>query len=582
MNNLIRYLFVVQYDYRDSTQANRARMLLPLISVIAILAFVFGVFLVAAAVFDLDTSGNVLVLGGVAAPVLIAATVDALWLTQRGYIHAAAALMGVLLAAIALASLLVDGIAAAPVLTVPLVLIYAGLVYGTRGTFLALVLSWTALFVTAYLQSEGQLRAEAAPLEELMREAGNGAGMLTIMALLLWIFAWNLQRALAQAARVAAQTRTTATAGQVISRILNLNELLSETVDLIRDRFAYFHVQIFMLDEAETYANLAASTGEIGEALLAQGFRVPISGRTAVGDAITSGQTRYVPDLSEATYQRPALLANMRSVLVIPLVVNDKVVGALDIQSARLAAFAQEDIEAMQIMATQISQAIQNARLFEAQQQGLLQNRRLFLESETNLREIERLNQRLTGQSWREFLLERGGEQTSIQVSGDDVRSEAVDWTPTMRQAVDRHRLVTRKDGDEHILAVPIVIRGHPIGAVEVRLSGEHNQVEVRSILQAVVERMAFSLENARLFEQAHLAAEREQQLNQITAQLQGLTSVEDVLTAAVGVLGKALGAERGAIQLAAQEALPTDARPNGDGDPPQPASDETVEQDRQ
>jgi GAF domain-containing protein len=206
-----------------------------------------------------------------------------------------------------------------------------------------------------------------------------------------------------------------------------------------------------------------------------------------------------------------------------------------------------------------LSQAIQNARLFEGQQQNLLQNRRLFLESETNLREIERLNRQLTGQSWQEYIVERDPAMFGVQITGEDVSPGAAEWTPAMRQAAERRRIVSQQRGDEQTLAVPINIRGEAIGAIEVRLSGQQNQTEVRNIVQAVAERMAVNLENIRLFEQARIAAEREQQINRITARLQGLTSIEDVLSTALDTLGQALGAERGSIRLAAREVVPVE-----------------------
>jgi GAF domain-containing protein len=51
------------------------------------------------------------------------------------------------------------------------------------------------------------------------------------------------------------------------------------------------------------------------------------------------------------------------------------------------------------------------------------------------------------------------------------------------------------------------------------------------------------------------MAVEREQQINQITARLQGLTSIEDVMTTAVSALGELLDAETGAIRLASAKA---------------------------
>jgi GAF domain-containing protein len=564
MNSLLRYLFVVQHDYPDSARASRARVILLLTSGTAIMALIYGVFMTLVAVAGIELRSSTTELVALIAPVLIVWSFLALWLLQRGQFNAAALMIGSLLWSLSLFSLFRDGLVPRAIILLPAALAYSGLIYGTKGTVFAMLLAWISLPLTAYLQAEGQTSAQEGPLDELMYEALVTAGMLALSAILLWIFAWNSQRALVRANRIATQTRAIAEAGQIISRILNLDELLTYSVDLVRDRFAFFHVQIYMVDEQREYANLAASTGQIGLALLAQGFRVAIGPRTVVGDAIANRDVRYVGNIVNTPYRHPQLLADARTVLVIPLFIGDDVVGALEIQSMRLNALSSEDIETMRVMANQLSQAIQNARLFEAQQHGLLQNRRLFLESETNLAEIERLNRQLTGQSWQEYLLERDRSRFSIQLIEDEIATDPVDWTPAMRLAVDHQRLVSRESGDKHILAIPISIRGQAVGAIEVHLPDRQSLSEARTMLQAVSERVAFSLENARLFEEAQIAAEREQQINLITARLQGLTSIEDVLTMAVGSLGQALQAEQGAIRLLGRDQVPPVDRTNG------------------
>jgi GAF domain-containing protein len=560
MIGLLRYLFVVQHDYHDSAQAMRARVVLPLVGTMTLLAIVFGLYLIGAAVVGDGIQSSALTITPLIAPALIVFSGLTLWLVQRGSISAATVVMGLILGAMAATSLYSDGIAPSPVLMVGVLLAYTGLVYGARGIVSITILIWIALPVIAYLQSEGQLKAETAPSDELIREALISAQMLSLIAVLLWLFSWNLQRALARTARLATQTRATAATGQTISRILNMHELLTNAVDVIRDRFALYHVQIFLVDDARTYANLTASTGSIGQALLDQGFRVPVGPRTAAGEAISTGELRYVRDISKTAYRHPELLADARSELAIPLATADEVTGVLDILSARPGAFGEEDIEAMRILANQLSQSVQNARLFETQQRGLLQNRRLFLDSETNLREIERLNRQLTGQSWQEFLLERTTEYFGAKLVGEETQASPVEWTPSMRQAIERQRMISHDENGHYILSVPVTIRGQPIGAVEVRLpEGLSNRSEARNIVQAVTERMAFSLENARLFEQARLAAEREQQINAITARLQGLTSIEDILATAVSTLSEVLAADQGTIRLVSRNVM-TDA----------------------
>ena len=571
MMEILRYLLIPQHDYRDPLLAARARVLMVLSSVVMLLAFVFGIFLLITlgtgnAITDRITTAAI---GFI--PSMLVVTMLAIWLSQNGRVQAAALLVGGALAVISVAAVLISGIDTLGVMVAPVLLAYMAIIYGARGTVLATLLMCFTVLLTALLQSQGLLALDEEPLEDLLYKAVFDWTLLALTAIMLWLFAWNLQRTLDRATRLANQTRTTAGAGQVISRILNVSELLPQTVDLIRDRFAFYHVQIFLVDETSAYANLAASTGTLGSALLAQGYRVPLGPRTVAGDAISSNEVRYVPELNETAYRRPELLNDSRTELALPLVVGEEVIGVLDIQSMRANAFADEDIEAMRIMATQVSQSIQNARLFESQQHSLLQNRRLFLESETNLAEIERLNRQLTGQSWREYIMERDTE-LGIQLEGDDVSTGAVDWSTAMRQAYERSRMVSQESGEDRVIAVPISIRGQSVGAIEVRLSGPHNQSEVRTIVQSVAGRMAFSLENARLFEQAQVNAERERQINQISAQLQGLTTVEDVMATAINALGETLGANVGTIRMVPQDAAEaTDNTAAGNGSTPPP-----------
>jgi GAF domain-containing protein len=569
MSTLLRYLFVVQHDYRSQQATMRARVLLPLSSGSALLL----------SVFLLLTLSNVIPqeranIHTYAIVVLSLATVIAVlvtWLIQRGMLTLATLLLGGLIAGYAISDVLISATMTTGVVFAML-LVYAALTFGGRGVLLAYGYSVITLLVMLVVRSEGLLGTDQ--LDDMPSIVFYSFVNLSFVAIILWFFVVRSTAMLVRANRLANQTRATAEVGRSIARILNLDELVTHTVDLIRDRFAFYHVQLFLVDEAGGYGNLVASTGETGAALLAQGYRVPVGPRTAVGEVLSTGEMCYLPRIANTAYRHLERLDNTQTELALPLVVGDEITGALDIHSLRPDAFGSEDIEAMRVTATQISQAIQNARLFESQQRSLLQNRRLFLESETNLREIERLNRELTGQSWQEYMQERLQDDFGVRMVEQDMQTGQVDWTPTMQQATQRNRLVIKEDEGTQILAVPISIRGEPIGAIEVCLDEGQNPSEVRSIVQAVTERMAFSLENARLFEQARMAAEREQQINRVTAQLQGLTSIEDVLTTAINSLGEVLGASEGVVRLVPVEA--DEPAGNGHAPPAQSGPDQT------
>ncbi len=175
-------------------------------------------------------------------------------------------------------------------------------------------------------------------------------------------------RLLAQTERRAAQLQATAEISERIGQILDLDELLPQVVDLIRDRFFFDHVQVFLMDANDEYAVLRASTGEAGRQLLARNHRLAKGSASVIGQVTAYNRVVIAADTSSADVpHRPnPLLPDTRSEMALPLVIKGKVVGALDVQSNRPDAFTPEDVQTLSTLAAQISIAIDNARNYEA------------------------------------------------------------------------------------------------------------------------------------------------------------------------------------------------------------------------
>jgi GAF domain-containing protein len=69
-------------------------------------------------------------------------------------------------------------------------------------------------------------------------------------------------------------------------------------------------------------------------------------------------------------------------------------------------------------------------------------------------------------------------------------------------------------------------------------------------MLQSVAQRLALSIDNARLFEQTQDLAQQELQVNAISAKLQGVTNMNELVKIAISELGRALGAKEASIRL--------------------------------
>jgi GAF domain-containing protein len=429
-------------------------------------------------------------------------------------------------------------------------LIYIGIIYGPRGVALAGVVLGIAAALGIVMRNRGVTFFN--PPQILLNENFDLVIVVLILAALVFVISLqqNEERGLREyARRLFAQLRATAEVAQTTSTILELDDLLRRTVDYIRDRFGFYHVQIFLIDEDRRYADLVASTGEVGQELLKRGHRLAVGSQSIIGRVTLTGEPTIAADTeADPLHRRNELLTDTRSELALPLIVGNDVIGALDVQSTRANAYSQEDIDSLSIMATQISIAIRNAQLFEEQRRALNENRRLFLEAETNLREIERLNQRLTGGAWEQYLAERKASVFGVTLQNNDLRYDST-WTPGLTQAIERRRPVVTTRENRHLIAVPVELRGEILGAIEIEMTENLRQADLLEMVQAVAGRLALNIDNARLFEEAQQAAQQELQVNAITTRMQGVTDVDDLLRTVVAELGRTFSARQASIR---------------------------------
>jgi sigma-B regulation protein RsbU (phosphoserine phosphatase) len=163
--------------------------------------------------------------------------------------------------------------------------------------------------------------------------------------------------------RVERQNRTLRTLShlsQEFRSILDLDELLSKIAATIRPLINYDAFSIYLVDpdkkllrsrfsvrfdELITVDNIPVGKGITGTAA---------ETREAVRVTNTSLDPRYI----EAH-------ADVRSELATPLIVQDRVVGVLDVESARVGFFTEDHQRTLSLLAPQIASSVENARLYE-------------------------------------------------------------------------------------------------------------------------------------------------------------------------------------------------------------------------
>jgi GAF domain-containing protein len=336
----------------------------------------------------------------------------------------------------------------------------------------------------------------------------------------------------------AVQLATAAEVSRAATSVLNPDELMRQTVDLIRDRFGFYYVGLFLLDQSRRWAVLRAGTGEAGRQMLEAGHRLQVGGESMVGWCTTNLQARLALDVGEEAvrFDNP-LLPETRSEMALPLISRGQVIGALNVQSTEVAAFSDEDIAVLQTMADHLAVTIDNARLFR--------------EVQASLEEAQAIHRHYLQEAWEGFT-SLSDLRLGYRYTDPDVTSPEEAWLPAMTEAVQQGDAATAADGGEGVeLAVPITLRGQTIGVLGLRRdeAGGWTADDV-AVVQAVAEQVALTLENMRLFEETRRRARREEIIREITAKMRDSTDLDAILQTTVQELAKVLGTSRTFVQL--------------------------------
>lgn len=416
----------------------------------------------------------------------------------------------------------------------------------------------------ALLHETARLRLASLISGFLLMILGSFSALLTV-SLLRWAESSQRRARQLEAAAVIAESSAVAP---------SLNSLLNVVVERIRDGFGFYHAQVFLIDEEGRMARLEASTGRAGVALLARGHALRVGSQSMVGQCAFLGEPIVVNDTSLSNVWRPnELLPDTRAELVLPLKVGPNTIGVLDVQSVATGVFQPEDVRSLQIMAQQLATTIEKTRLLDELQTRAVENERLFAEAQRSLQQIEDLNRRLTREGWADYLTSRRtGGTLGYTLAGEHVDRDG-SWTAPMRQAYQGEQsVIVRQDRNAHIAAVPLRVRGEVIGVLEVERGGSQPWTdEELDMAETLVERLALAVENARLYEQATDATEREHVINKITQNVQAAETIDDILQAALTELSSVLGASRGIVQISPKTEQPQ--RSGQTGPLPQPGA---------
>jgi PAS domain S-box-containing protein len=341
---------------------------------------------------------------------------------------------------------------------------------------------------------------------------------------------------------------------EVINATLDLKEVFQRVVEELSSTFGYRLVGLYLV-EGEGL-RLQAQVGYDSET--APDF-IPLE-RGVVGRAARTGQPAFIRDVS----QDPDYVASHPEItceICIPVMSGGTILGALNVESDEKRPLIDDDLQLLSILSSHIGVAIENARLYEAQQQKSTQLTRI-LEVGNALRlnlELDQLLEKIA-QAVRESM---GFNLVVVHVLSEDGQSSVLralaGYPPEARQKllganmpmsivkpfvqerfkISRSYFVSHEHGlldesveeftyipgpgelspgqwhPEDVLLVPLETKeGKSVGylSADAPLDGKIPSLETIQILEIFANQAAIAIENARLF------AERERRVKELSA----------------------------------------------------------------
>lgn len=448
-------------------------------------------------------------------------------------------------------------------------ILMAGLLLGWQGAIGFSVLSILSGWALAYAEAT---RIFIPTLDQPLSFARDMTGIFVLTGILIYLTINNLQNALnrsrstthqlsfsnkelndlrvdleqrvevrtSELRKRATQLEAVSSVARAIASVQDINVLLPDISKLVSQQFGFYHVGIFLVDEAREFVILRASNSEVGQRMLNRNHRLPMDQNSIVGYAALTGEPRITPDVgADSVYFSNPDLHATRSEIALPLRVGGKVIGVLDVQSTGTNAFSQEDIAVLTTLSDQVAIAIQNARLFGEARNALAESKARF--------------ERYTRQDWSNFASQAkhtGFVFDGKQVTPMDTQTKRGHIKPFVQTGS------LSLDGASAVVAVPIKLRGQTIGVLDVRSKlgvREWTQDEI-ALLEAAAERAALALENARLVESAQRRASRERAIGEISTRIGAVSNVDSILQTAVEELGRKIGGAEVFLELDVEE----------------------------
>jgi GAF domain-containing protein len=320
------------------------------------------------------------------------------------------------------------------------------------------------------------------------------------------------------------QLRTSTNVARIVAEIQDITELMETVTRLTSEKFEYYHVGLYILDEHKKTAFLQAASSPTGKQLIGQGFRVEPDQRNAINTVVEQNRPYISSDVGFTNFVRDVNFPLTRSRMILPLAVRGDVIGVLDLHSDQPQAFDTRDAEVLQSLTDLVAISFDNVRLIN--------------ETKNLVNQLEINTSFQTRETWSKLTSRR---------------KSAYQYTPAGVRPVFS---VEKKDSGDG-LRVPLILYGQNIGTIKLKRKGyatEWSERE-RALVEKIADQVALALENSRLVDEAQKSAQRDQMIANISSRVRETLDVESVIRTAATELRRVFDLKEAEISVGSPQA---------------------------
>jgi GAF domain-containing protein len=274
--------------------------------------------------------------------------------------------------------------------------------------------------------------------------------------------------------------------------------LLQSVVEVLHQRLNLSSAFIFLWEEPGPQLVLRAASTPEAQRMMGRGYQLPEESTSLT--AQSASQKRIFSEGEHAT-EKDNPLSTGPSELALPMLIGDRCLGVLDIQSVSANAFDDSDILTLRGITQTLAHGLEMARL-----NG---------QSQADREEIRALNRRYMADAWGDLEQMASNLSLSVESSGESGQETITPLGPSPAGPTAVTTTVSHNEEGSHVTS-PLILREQVIGALTLDMGEKAISQEDMTFIEAVTTQAALALENARLYTELTRRATYLQTANEI------------------------------------------------------------------